>query len=251
MSVRTGSWPAFRALVRAERLLLLREPAVLLWGVAFPVLLLTIMGIASSGPDADLGGLRLVQVYQPVVIAMVLATLGGSTLPAVLTTYRETRVLRRLATTPVRPFAVLAAQLLVNLGVCLVATALILAVGRAAFGVALPRQPVGFALVLLLAAAALLALGLVVAALAPSGRAAAGIGSLLFFPMMFFAGLWIPRPLMPSALRSVGDFTPLGAAVSALGDTSAGRWPTLSAIVVLAAFLVAFTTVAARYFRWE
>ena len=44
-----------------------------------------------------------------------------------------------------------------------------------------------------LAAASLYAVGLVVATVAPS-KAAAGIGTVLWFPIMFFARiLWVPR----------------------------------------------------------
>ena len=70
--------------------------------------------------------------------------------------YRERRILRRLATTPVGPVRVVAAQLAVNLAVALVATAGILAVGRLGFGVALPGQPAGFLVTYVLAAAAML-----------------------------------------------------------------------------------------------
>jgi hypothetical protein len=39
-----------RNLIRTEWRLLRREPLVLFWGVAFPVILLVVMGLASSGP---------------------------------------------------------------------------------------------------------------------------------------------------------------------------------------------------------
>ena len=46
-----------------------------------------------------------------------------------------------------------------------------------------------------------------------SARVARGIGALLFYPLMFFAGLWLPIPNMPAALQHVSHATPLGAAV--------------------------------------
>jgi ABC-2 type transport system permease protein len=122
---------------------------------------------------------------------------------------------------------------------------------RSAFAVALPGQVVGFVLAVVLAAAALLALGVFVAAVAPTARAANAAGAILFFPMMFFAGLWLPRAAMPDVLRHISDATPLGAAARAIGDTMAGRWPHALALAVMAGWALAFGAAAIRLFRWE
>jgi ABC-2 type transport system permease protein len=243
--------PALARLTLTEARLLLREPVALLWGLAFPVALLAVMGLASSGKQASLGGLPLVAVYEPILIAFVTVAFSIQGLPAVVASYRERRILRRLATTPVGPVRVVVAQLAVNLTVVLVATAGILAVGRLAFAVPLPGQPAGFLVTYVLAAAAMLGLGMLIAALAPTGRAAGVIGTMLFFPLMFFAGLWIPRAQMPASLRQISDFTPLGAAVQALQDSLRGSWPHPAGLAVLAGYGVVFTIAAARFFRWD
>ena len=242
---------ALKNLALTEARLLLREPVALFWGLAFPMALLAVMGLASSGPQADLGGLRLVAVYEPILIAFVTVAFAIQGLPAVVAGYRERRILRRLATTPVGPVRVVAAQLAVNLAVALVATAGILAVARLGFGVPLPGQPAGFLVTYVLAAAAMLGLGMLIAALAPTGRAAGVVGTMLFFPLMFFAGLWIPRAQMPASLRQISDFTPLGAAVQALQDSMRGAWPHPAGLAVLAGYAVVFTLAAVRFFRWE
>ena len=64
------------ALATMEWRLLRREPLVLIFGFAFPVVLLVVMGLATSGPDKDLGGLRLIEAYVPILIAFNLAMLG-------------------------------------------------------------------------------------------------------------------------------------------------------------------------------
>src|SRR5262245_46617563 len=246
---RPGS--ALAKLTLTEVKLLLREPVALFWGLAFPMALLAVMGLTSSGPQSDLGGLSLVAVYEPILIAFVTVAFAIQGLPGVVAGYRERRILRRMATTPVGPVRVVAAQLTVNLAVALAATAGILTVGRLAFGVALPGQPVGFLLTYLLAATAMLGLGLLIAALAPTGRAAGVIGTMLFFPLMFSAGLWIPQATMPITLQRISDFTPLGAAVQAMQDSMHGYWPHPSGLAVLAGYAVIFTTAAARFFRWD
>jgi ABC-2 type transport system permease protein len=61
----------------------------------------------------------------------------------------------------------------------------------------------------------------------------------------------MPQVTMPAGLRRAGDYTPLGAAVSALQHSMAGQWPAAGGLAVLAGYTVAFTLLAWRLFRWE
>jgi ABC-2 type transport system permease protein len=242
----------FAELVRTELKLFRREPVALFWGIAFPLILLVVLGSAvSDKPQKNLGGLRFIDAYVPVLIVFILAILALNAVPSVLTSYRDKGYLRRLSTTPVGAPRLLGAQFVINLGSTACAVAVTLVVARLAFRVALPGQVVGFLLTVALAAAAMLALGALVSALAPNQRLAGLFGSLLTFPMMFFAGLWVPRQQMGATLRQVGDFTPLGAASGAVHDAMAGHWPHVSHLWVLAAYAVIFSFAAARLFRWE
>jgi ABC-2 type transport system permease protein len=127
----------------------------------------------------------------------------------------------------------------------------VLGVGAVAFDTAMPEQPAGFLVAFLLAAASLFAVGVLIAAVAPSGKAASAIGTILFFPMMFLAGLYFPREAMPEVLRRIGDYTPLGAGVQALQDAITGAWPQPLHLMVMAAITIAASLTAAKLFRWE
>jgi ABC-2 type transport system permease protein len=242
---------AFYNLVAVEATLMVREIVPLLWGLVFPMVLLTILGEFSGGPDKSLDGFSLVAAYVPVLIAFTCSTFALQGLPAVLAGYRERGILRRLNATPVGAGRLLGAQLTVNLSVSLAATLGILIVGDAGFGVPLPRQPAGFILALAATSAAMLTLGLLIASLARTGRVAGAVGTMLFLPLMFFAGLWIPQAQMPAGLRRVGDDTPLGAAVAALQHSMSGQWPSASGLAVLAGYTVVFGLLAWRLFRWD
>jgi ABC-2 type transport system permease protein len=234
-----------KMLTLTEARLLAREPLALFWGLAFPMALLAVMGVSAG----DVGGVPLVTVYEPIVIAFVSVVFGLQGLPVQVAAYRERRILRRLATTPAGPARVIGAQLIVSLTVVLAATIGVLAVGRLGFGVPLPRQPAGFALVVVLAATATLALGLLIGALAPTARSAGAAGTVLFFPLMYFAGLWTPQ--MSATTRHIGQYTPLGAAAQALRDSMAGTWPHPAALLVLGGGTLVCGVAAARFFRWE
>ena len=240
-------------LTGAEIKLFLREPLAVFFVLAFPSILVGILGSIPGfrQPSADIGGGRLVDLYVTIAISLSLAMLALQGTPLVLATYRERGVLRRLSTTPVHPALLLAAQLISSLLAALVSTTLVLTLARIAFAVPLPGQIIGFVVAFALTAAALFAMGLLLAAVVPSGRSGNAAGTILFFPVMFFAGLWVPRELMPGMLRRISDFTPLGAGEQALRDAAAGLWPHMGQVAVLAAYAVLFGVGAVRFFRWE
>ena len=159
-------------------------------------------------------------------------------------------MLRRLETTPVKPVTLLAAQLAVYLSATLVAITLVLVLGSVVHDVAVPGNLAAFTLALVLTGLALVAVGLLLAAVAPSIGGATGFGQLLYFPMLFFAGVWLPREAMPDALQRLGDFTPSGAGVAALRDAATGGWPAPLHLLVLAATAGVAGLLAARWFRW-
>jgi ABC-2 type transport system permease protein len=243
----------FTKLTVTELRLLMREPLAAFFSLLFPTILVVILGSipAFREPSPDLGGARVIDLYVGIAVALTLAMLGLQVTPAVLATYREKGILRRLATTPVRPLLLLAAQMASALITAVVSSGLALAVGRIAFDVPLPSQFAAFVLAYLLAAVGVFAIGLFIAAVAPTGKAGNAIGTLLFFPSMFFAGLWTPREVMPGVLQRIGDFTPLGAGERALHDAMTGHWPNLLSATVLVGYLVVFGLASARLFRWS
>jgi ABC-2 type transport system permease protein len=243
----------FVKLTRSELRQFRREPMLAFFTLIFPTVLVIILGSipAFREHSPDLGGGRVIDLYVGISVALVLAMLALQMTPAVLATYREKGILRRLATTPVGPGRMLAAQLVTSMLIAVVSAALVLAVGRIVFDVPLPAQFGSFVISFLLSAAAVFAVGLFIAALAPSGKAANSIGTLLFFPSMFFAGLWTPREVMPKLIQRIGDFTPLGAGERALHDAAGGHWINPLSLTVLVAYMLVFGALAARLFRWE
>ncbi|MGW1270587.1 ABC transporter permease [Streptomyces sp. NPDC002491] len=241
------------AVLRTEARLFRREPGALFWILLFPALLLVILGSVPSfrQPSDDLGGLRTVDVYVPVAVLLGLIVGGLQSMPQTLTGYRERGILRRMSATPVRPAVLLSAQMLVYGAASLASALLVLAVGRLGFAVRLPEQPFGYVLALLLAVLAALALGSVVSALSPTTKIAGAIGSAVFFPSMFCAGVWAPVQSMPGVVARIVGCTPFGAAAQALNQAAAGHWPGWDHLGVLATWILLLTGAAARWFRWE
>ena len=240
------------AMTRMEARLFFREPLGPLLVLALPVALVVGFGLIPGfgDPDPGLGGQPGTQYIASLGIGIVLAILGLSILPTTLGTYRQQGVLRRLGASPVRPGTLLGAQLIVVGAAAVAAAVLLVGVGALAFGVALPRNPAGFVLALALGAAALLSVGLMIAAVAPSAKAANTIGMMTFFPSMFLAGVYVPRDVFPAALQRVSDVTPLGAAIEAVRDSWQSAWPHPVHLATMAVWALIATAVAGRTFRW-
>lgn len=241
-------------LVATEAKLVLRDLVTVPVAIGIPVGLLLVFGLlpGSREVSAEFGNERAVDTVLPsMALTIAVAVLGFSVLPTYLATYREKGVLRRLATTPMTPGALLTAQVLVNLAIAVTVLVIVLALGIPALDMTLPANLAGFAVSYLLGVTAMFALGLLVAAVASSARAATGWGLVIFFPSMFFSGMYLPKEQMPGVLRRIGDFTPAGAFRQTVQDSWAGNTPDPLLLVFLALVVVAAGWASARFFRWE
>ena len=243
----------FGRLAFVETKLFLRERAGVAALLGIPVALVVGFGLIPGfgKPDKSLSGQIGTEYIASLGVAIVIVMLGLSGIPSVLGTYRERGILRRLSVTPVRPLTLLTAKLMVWLATVLVSVTLVITVSRLAFHVPLPVRLGWFVLSVGLGVAALFALGMFVAAVAPTSRSATGIGWLLFFPNMFLAGVYYPTDQMSHTLQVIGDYSPLGAALHAVRQTWMGQGPRPLYLGIMAAWAIVAGLAAARFFRWE
>jgi ABC-2 type transport system permease protein len=151
----------------------------------------------------------------------------------------------------VPPPWVLGAQLVINAGITLAALVILMVLATDGFGVKTPHSPGGFILAVALSGLAVLAIGLCIAGAARTAGAAACLAALAFYPLMFFAGLFVPRQELPAVVRQIGDWTPLGAAVQALQQAMLSGFPAASHLLVLVGYATVFGWLAVLLFRWE
>jgi ABC-2 type transport system permease protein len=242
-----------RVVALTEARLFLREPGAIFWIMAFPALLLLILGAIPDfrEPTDDLDGRRVIDLYVPITVLLSAIMSGVQAMPAVLAAYREQGVLRRIATTPARPAHLLLAQYALHGGAVVVGALIVTAVGWAVYDVSVPGSLGAYALVLALALGACLAIGGVVSGLARTTKIAAALGTIIFLPMMFTAGVWLPVQAMPGLLQDVVELTPLGAAARGLDAAAIGDWPDVRHVATLLVWTLGLGGLAARYFRWE
>ena len=234
-----------------EARLLLREPGTWIVGLLLPALVLVVIGIIFGTHETapELGGRRYIDMLAPSMVVISLATLGISTMPARLVKYRELGVLRRLSTTPVEPSALLIAQLLINVALAIGGLLVVIVIGNLAFQIPIPQNVPGFVAAFLLGVSSLFALGLLVAAVAPTSGVANAMIWPIFITVMFLGGVYLPRWLLPEVLVKIGDFVPPG--VQAMLDAWMGTTPQLLPLAIMAAITIVAGSAAARLFRWE
>jgi ABC-2 type transport system permease protein len=244
---------AFGQIVLSEARLAVRQPAGMIAGAGIAVLILVIFAEipAFQRPSGGLGGYTPFETYIPVLMCTAITIIALTYLPGPLVSYRELGILRRLSTTPVPAYWVLAAQLIVQTVIMAVTLMLLVTMCIVFFGTSAPLDPAGMMLALALCLAALFAIGLAIAALARTSGAARGLMAAVLYPMLFFSGLYYPVQLMPAVIRDISNYSPLGAAVQAIGTTWVGQFPSARPLLVLAGYAVVFGSLAWRFFRWE
>ena len=252
---------ALLKMVEVETRLFLRDSATVMFGVLFPTALLLGLGaiptLRESSPET--GGLRSIDIWAPTALVFGMVMIAVQHIPAVIATYRERGILRRLSTTPAHPRSVLLAQMIVAFASVVVSAALMIFLAWAVLDIAPPERPLVFVVAFIVGYAALLGLGMISAAVARTSSAANQIGTLLFVALMFFGGAFLPRALMPDVLRAVGEFIPPGlqaltAAWSAeAGEitATAGGQPFWLQIAIMAGIAMIASAIAAKLFRWE
>jgi ABC-2 type transport system permease protein len=242
----------FWELVKVEGKLALREPTGIIFGVGLPVFLLIIFGrLPAFGKIVPGTTSTLFEIYIPILITTVLIMIGLISLPIPLARDREIGWLRRISTTPVSPTMLLAAQVTINIILAAIAFGILTVGSVFIFGVHGPFEIPGFVLSIVLATVAMFSLGLLIAALASSQGVAGGFAMGLLYPLLFFAGIYVPTEYFPGYLQTISKFTPVGAAVKALESSMQGTFPSVIPLLVMAAYAAFFSFVAIHYFRWE
>ncbi len=241
-----------------ETRLALRDPSNAFFAILFPAVLLAVLGLTMpwsrapySETDPLLGQISGITGYTPIVLTLAVGTVALSSYPVTVATYRGQGVLRRLSTTPLPPSRLLLAQILLNVGQLLVAAVLALAVGMLLVDVTAPERPGVVLAAFLLTATSAFGVGSLIAARAPTAGAATGIGMTTYFVSLFFAGVWLPLPIMPDIVQEIAAWTPLGAGSQAMLDGWLGVGVPTRELLVMAGWTVVLVPLAARVFRWR
>jgi ABC-2 type transport system permease protein len=242
----------FAELLKVQAKLALREPTAPLAGIGLPAVLLFVFGFIGKANPGNVGdtGKAIIDLWIPTILVISLIGISIS-LPNTLVRDRETGWLRRVSTTPLHPYMLLAAQLIFDLVLAAAAVLTVIVGGALVFGASLHVQILTFGASLVLAIAEIFALGLVLVALMPSQTVASAVAGVVFFVSMFLSGLWVQPAQVGDPLQTIMYYSPTGAAARALLDAVFNGSPSYAALLTMAVYTVIFGFIAIRYFRWE
>ena len=229
----------------------LREPLGALGTVVMPVVLFVLFGrlgeAISRGRRVETSNFFGINV--PVFVAILIAMNAVLSLIAIISIYREGGILKRLRATPLRPWTILTAHVIVKLLLTAVTLVLMILAGRRYYPMEADVPVVAFGIALIISTWSILSIGFLIASVVPTARFAQPIGAIILYPMLAVSGLFIPLHLLPSAVR----YLPLTNAVSLLSGIWNGEpWSAHTGEVVsLIIVFIVCTALSAKVFRWE
>jgi ABC-type multidrug transport system permease subunit len=212
----------------------LEDSAETIESIAFPILL--------RESHVATGVLQARDVVVPATVALSIFWTGILATASLVVYERQSHAQLRLNVTPVRPFTVLSAKLVVAVAIILLQSGLIIGIARTLWAIRLDNP--ALLLVMLLASAfAAVGLGLLVAGLSRDTNGSTLLSVLAVFPMMFLSGLFFPVSFMPQVAQALAHAMPMMYAVEGLRGAMLRDWSFAEAGVELA-FLIILGAVA-------
>ena len=205
---------------------------------------------------AGRGSFSVAQFYAPSLAVFAAASATYTNLGVRTAIARDEGVLKRFRGTPLPAWAYMAGLVGSAVWIALIATALMMTVGVVAFDVNIELAKMPAALLsFVTGAACFAALGLALAAAAPTGDSAPAMANATILPLAFLSDVFIAIDNPPAWLTAVGNFFPLKHFVRAFQDafhpltaSPAFRFEHLG---VMAIWGVVGALIALRFFSWE
>jgi ABC-2 type transport system permease protein len=235
-----------------------RNPAAAFFTFLLPLIFLVLFNSIFGDSELTIDGRNLdgSTFYVPGIAALAVVSACYTNMGMMVTISRDLGILKRVRGTPLPPWAYIFGRLAHAVLVSLLLVVIVTGVGAAAYGTDVPGNTLpGFVVTLMLGAMTFCALGLALTAAIPNADAAPAITNATILPLLFISNVFIPLQDPPAWLAFVGDVFPLKHFAAALqtafhpDTTGAGfEWGDLA---VIAAWGVAGTALALRFFSWE
>jgi ABC-2 type transport system permease protein len=257
-----GTWALGMRRMRIELLQFARDREAAFFTVILPVLLLVVFGSAFSGNVAP--GVSFSQYFLAGMIASGIVYTSFQNLAISIPQERDVGTLKRLLGTPMPKASYFIGKVGLIVTIYLGQVVLMSAIGAALFGVHLPTDPADlwtFTWVSALGLVCCTLLGIAFSTVARTGRGAPALVSPVVLVLQFTSGVFFQYDELPHWMQQFSALFPLkwlcqGMRSVFLPDSFqrqelAGSWELDRVALILAAWTIAATLLAMRYFRWQ
>jgi ABC-2 type transport system permease protein len=240
--------------VRTEQLLFWRNREAAFFTFFLPIIFFLIFGSIYGDDTISKENLRAAPFLEAGMIGYGVASTAFAGLAITMVIRRESGVLKRIRATPLPPATYLLAVLVSTFLVFLIEAALIIAIGRALFDVAVPNRILSLLLLLMLGAVCFAAMGLGLTGAVRSAEGSSAVVNFVYLPMAIISGTFFTPKTYPGFLRAIADVLPLTYFTKLTRDVMVRDhhlWSeTGPAAVVLLWGLIGLVA-AIRGFRWQ
>ena len=240
---------------RFEQKVFWRSPAAVFFTVMFPVIFLLLFASLFGDQEIESLGIDAATYYVPgiITLAVVSATLVNVSMRMV--EMRESGRLKRMHGTPLPTWAYFGGRIGNSFVVSVLMVVIVTLLGRVLYGVEVPTETIPALLVTLIVGTfAFCSLGLALSIAIPSEQAAPPITNFTVLPLYFLSGVFVPESEIPDGVLTFASLFPIRpffqAFLTAYDPLTQGAGFDWGHLAVVAAWGVAGSLVAMRFFRW-
>jgi len=233
-----------------------RNPASVFFTVLLPLIFLFIFCSIFGGDTVEeRGNISIATYYVPGILTLAVVSATLVSLAIALVEARESGRLKRVRSTPLPTWAIVAGRVGNAIIVSLLMTVIVTLIGHFVYDVEIPTTTIpALVVTLLVGAFSFSCLGFALTAVIPNEDAAPAITNVAVLPLYFLSGVFIPDTEIPDGVLDFASIFPIRnffeALFTAFDPATTGSGFEWGHLGIVALWGVAGLLLAARYFRW-
>ena len=257
MSKRPSNASLLWGQIKYQNKIFFRNPMAAFFTLFFPLMIFVVFSLMFGNQEIEALGVTTAQYYAPsmAVFAAVSATYTNL---AVTTAYqRDQGILKRVRGAPLPAAVYMGGKIVSAIMIATISVVIMMTIGVVFYGVQIYAATLPSAIVTFgIGVATFASLGLLVAAVVPTGEAATAVANATLLPLAFFSGVFIvPSADAPAWLDTVANIFPLKHFVTPFvaafnPQTVGGGWEWAS-LAYMTLWGVVAVVLAIRWFKWE
>jgi len=250
--IRPAVGSIFRSLLRADVTVLLRNARTMLLNIALPIVILIITGLHANQKNSEGFGATAFDIGLALTYGLMSSSLIGYSLA--IARDREAGVFQRLRVTPAPTWAIMSSRILVQIGLDLIMTVIVLIIGGVIHDQAFtPGEYLLVLCVSIVGGAMFLAIAQAIVALVRSAAIVNALGRILYVVFLLL-GLLGSSGLLGTTVQDISAWTPAGAIINIYGGVlSLSQWSALDTdgLIAMIIYIAVGGLIGVRWFRWD